>query len=99
MIILIIWKKLNRINKYHEENRKRYKYNQKDNFNNNNLIYDNKVKNIILDDDKLINFVEDISEKDINYISSQNYEQILNRLMILNLINKNGHLKQENYQA
>ena len=81
-------KKLNRINKYHEENRKRYKYNQKDNFNNNNLIYDNKVKNIILDDDKLINFVEDISEKDINYISSQNYEQILNRLMILNLINK-----------
>lgn len=82
-------KKLNRINRYHEENKKRYKYNQKDNFNNNNnLIFDNKVKKIILDDDKLINFVEDISEKDISYISSQNYEQILNRLMILNLINK-----------
>ena len=82
-------KKLNRINRYHEENKKRFKYNQKDYFNNNNnLIINNKVKNIILDDDKLVNFVEDISDKDINYISTQNYEQILNRLMILNLINK-----------
>ena len=82
-------KKLNRINRYHEENKKRFIYNEKDYLNsNNNLIINNKVKNIILDDDKLVNFVEDISEKDINYISSQNYEQILNRLMILNLINK-----------
>jgi hypothetical protein len=82
-------KKLNRINRYHEENKNRYKYSQKDYLNNNNdLIIDNKVRNIILDDEKLVNFVEDISEKDINYISSQNYEQILNRLMILNLINK-----------
>ena len=82
-------KKLNRINRYHEDNKKRIIYNQKDYFNSsNNLIINNKVKNIILDDDKLVNFVEDISEKDISYISPQNYEQILNRLMILNLINK-----------
>lgn len=94
-------KKLNRINRYHEENfkdKKRYKYNQKDYFNNNNnLIFDNKVKNIILDDDKLVNFVENISEKDINCISSQNYEQILNRLMILNLINKNWPSKSRKF--
>lgn len=83
-------KKLNRINRYHEENKERYKYSSQKDFynNNNNLLFDNKVKNIILDDDKLVNFVEDISEKDIKCISSQNYEQILNRLMILNLINK-----------
>ena len=83
-------KKLNRINRYHEENKERYKYSSQKDFyyNNNNLLFDNKVKNVILDDDKLVNFVEDISEKDIKCISSQNYEQILNRLMILNLINK-----------
>jgi len=83
-------KKLNRINRYHEENKERYKYSSQKDFynNNNNLLFDNKVKNIILNDDKLVNFVEDISEKDIKCISSQNYEQILNRLMILNLINK-----------
>ena len=84
--------KLNRIDKYEEnyrnKNKNRYmkkNYYSKDKKN----ILDEKIKNIILNDEKLVNFVEEISGKDINNISTQYYEQLLNRLMILNLINKN----------
>jgi hypothetical protein len=83
--------KLNRIDKYEENYRNRNKkfmrrtYYSKDKKN----ILDEKIKNIILNDEKLVDFIEEISEKDINNISIQYYEQILNRLMILNLINKN----------
>ena len=83
--------KLNRIDKFEENYRNRNKkfmrrtYYSKDKKN----ILDEKIKNIILNDEKLVDFIEEISEKDINNISIQYYEQILNRLMILNLINKN----------
>ena len=84
--------KLNRIDKYEEnfrnKNKNRYmkkNYYSKDKKN----ILDEKIKNIILNDEKLVDFVEEISGKDINNISTQYYEQILNRLMILNLVNKN----------
>ena len=50
---------------------------------------DEKIENIILDDEKLIEFLDDMSEYDIKDISDDCYEEILNRLMILNLINKN----------
>ena len=97
--------KLNKIDKYEEENdrnknintfSKRNYYSVDKNINN---LLDEKVKNIILDDKKLIDFLEDISEEEINNISSQYYEQILNRLMILNLINKNKPSQAKKYSG
>lgn len=88
--------KLNRIDNYEENYRNKNKNNKNKYMNmkrnyysiDKRNIFDEKIKNIILNDDKLVDFIEEISQKDINNISSQYYEQILNRLMILNLINK-----------
>ena len=69
--------KINKIDKFEIKNR------------NINFI-DEKIKNIILNDNKLITFIEEKSEKEINNILIQYYEEIVNRLMILYLINKNN---------
>ena len=41
--------------------------------------------------------MEEIEEKDINNISMKNYEEIINRFMILILINKNNKNSFERY--
>ena len=60
-------------------------------FNDKKNLLDEKIENIILKDEELINFVEQIDEKDINNISMKNYEEIINRFMILLLVNKNSN--------
>ena len=65
-------------------------------FRSNNKI-DNQIKNIILDDEKLIKFIEGLSEDDIKNICSEMFEQVINRLMILCLINKKNLDIKEKY--
>ena len=94
--------KLNKIVKYEESHRKKDKnvYYKKDYSNNNDIkqnFLDEKIKNIILNDEKLIEFLEEISDKEINNISILYFEQIINRLMILNLINKNNPSQAKTY--
>ena len=96
--------KLNKIDKYEESHRKKDKnvYYKKDYSNNNDIkqnILDEKIKNIILNDEKLIEFIEEISDTEINNISIQYFEQVLNRLLILNLINKNNSLEYKKYSG
>ena len=62
-----------------------------DKINDKKNLLDEKISNIILNDEELINFMEEIEEKDINNISMKNYEEIINRFMILLLINKNNN--------
>jgi hypothetical protein len=93
--------KLNRISSFEEslKNRNKNRYikrnyystDKRDNY------LDEKIKNIILNDEKLIYFIDEISEEEINNISILYYEQILNRLMILNLINKNNPSEMKKY--
>ena len=59
-----------------------------DEFSDKKNLLDEKISNIILNDRELINFMEEIDEKDINNISMKNYEEIINRFMILILVNK-----------
>ena len=95
--------KLNKIDsfqdKYKNNNKNKNRYIKRDNNDNENKnnILDEKIKNIILNDEQLINFIKEISDKEINNISIQYYEQILNRLMILYLINKNNPLQIKSY--
>ena len=95
--------KLNKIDKYEENHRIKDKnvYIKKDYYNNNSDIkqnyLDEKINNIILNDDKLIGFIDEISDEEINNISIQYFEQIINRLMILNLINKNNPSQAKKY--
>ena len=93
--------KLNRIGRFEENlrNRNKNRYIKKNNIDNDKRdnYVDEKIKSIILNDEKLIDFIEEISEKEINNISIQYYEQILNRLLILNLINKNNPEKMKKY--
>ena len=77
--------KLNKIDNFKEQ------YNDKKN------LLDEKINNIILNDDELIIFVEEIEEKDINNISIKNFEEIINRFMILILVNKNNNELYQNY--
>ena len=62
-------------------------------------ILDEKIKKIILNDEELIDFIMEISDKEINNISIQYYEQVLNRLMILYLINKNNPSQIKSYSG
>ena len=71
------------------------KLNKIDNFqekytNNNKNLLDEKINNIILNDEELFKFMQEIGEKDINNISMKLYEEIINRFMILILVNKNN---------
>ena len=68
-----------------------------DNDNDKKNLLDEKINDIILKDEELINFMEEIEEKDINNISMKNYEEIINRFMILILINKNNKNSFERY--
>ena len=77
--------KLNKIDNFKEQ------YNDKKN------LLDEKINNIILNDEELIIFVEEIEEKDINNISIKNFEEIINRFMILILVNKNNNELYQNY--
>ena len=77
--------KLNKIDNFKEQ------YNDKKN------LLDEKINNIILNDEELIIFVEEIEEKDINNISIKNFEEIINRFMILILVNKNNNELYRNY--
>ena len=77
--------KLNKIDNFKEQ------YNDKKN------LLDEKINNIILNDEELIIFVEEIEEKDINNISLKNFEEIINRFMILILVNKNNNELYQNY--
>lgn len=61
-------------------------------FNNKKNLLDQRINNIILKDEELINFMEEIEEKDINNISMKYYEEIINRFMILILVNKKNNL-------
>ena len=69
--------KLNKINNLEEK------------YTNKKKLFDEKIKNIILNDDELINFIDTINEKNLNYISIKLYEEIIERFMILILVNKN----------
>ena len=77
------------------------KLNKIDNFqekyqNNKNLL-DEKINDIILNDEQLFKFMNDIEEKDINNISLKIFEEIINRFMILILVNKNNKEIFESY--
>ena len=65
--------------------------NLEDKFDDKKNLLDEKISNIILNDEELINFMEEIEEKDVNNISMKNYEEIINRFMILILVNKNNN--------
>ena len=67
-----------------------------DSFTDKKNLLDERINNIILKDEELINFIEEIDEKDVNNISIKNFEEIINRLMILILINKNNKKLQKN---
>ena len=73
--------------------------NLEEKFDNKKNILDEKINNIILNDEELINFMEEIEEKDINNISIKIYEEIINRFMILILINKNNNELFEKYMS
>ena len=93
--------KLDNINKFEESHRIKDKniYIKKTNYNANkrkNYLDDN-IEDIILNDEKLKFFIEELSEEDMDHISLQYFEQILNRLMILFLINKNNRLESKKY--
>ena len=68
-----------------------------DSFTDKKNLLDEKINNIILKDEELINFMEEIDEKDVNNISIKNFEEIINRFMILILINKNNKNSFESY--
>ena len=93
--------KLDNINKFEESHRIKDKniYIKKTNYNTNkrNNYLDENIEDIILNDEKLKFFIEELSEEDMNHISLQYFEQILNRLMILFLINKNNRLESKKY--
>ena len=93
--------KLNNIDKFEENhrNRDRNLYINRNYYNTDkkNKYLDERIENIILNDDKLIKFIEEISENDTNHISLQYFEEILNRFMILYLINKNNRLESKKY--
>ena len=65
--------------------------NLEDKFDDKKNLLDEKIRNIILKDEELINFMEEIEEKDVNNISMKNYEEIINRFMVLILVNKNNN--------
>jgi len=65
--------------------------NLEDKFDDKKNLLDEKISNIILKDEELINFMEEIEEKDVNNISMKNYEEIINRFMVLILVNKNNN--------
>ena len=71
--------------------------NFKEQYNDTKNLLDEKINNIILNDEELIIFVEEIEEKDINNISIKNFEEIINRFMILILVNKNNNELYQNY--
>lgn len=93
--------KLNNIDKFEENhrNRDRNLYINRNYYNTDkkNKYLDERIENIILNDEKLIKFIEEISENDMNHISLQYFEEILNRFMILYLINKNNRLESKKY--
>ena len=93
--------KLNNIDKFEENhrNRDRNLYINRNYYNTDkkNKYLDERIENIILNDEKLIKFIEGISENDMNHISLQYFEEILNRFMILYLINKNNRLESKKY--
>ena len=97
--------KLNKIDSfqdnYKNNNKNKNRYIKRDYYDDENKknMLDEKIKNIILNDEKLIDFIKEISEKEINNISIQYYEQILNRLMILYLINKNNPTQIKSYSG
>ena len=66
--------------------------NLEENLDNKRNLLDEKINNIILKDEELIKFMEEIEDKDINYISMNTYEEVINRFMILILVNKNSDL-------
>ena len=94
--------KLNKIDKFEDQRIKDNNIYIKKNYhkNENKINYlDKKIKNLIMNDEKLIDFIEEISEEEINNISIQYFEQVLNRLLILNLINKNNSLEYKKYSG
>jgi len=93
--------KLNRIDNFQENYKNNKRYGKKDYYGGDNKknILDEKINNIILNDEKLVDFIRGMSEKELNKISIQYYEQILNRLMILYLINKNNTLNNKLYSG
>ena len=66
-------------------------------FTNNKNLLDEKINTIFLNDEELFKFIKEIDEKDINNISMKLYEEIINRFMILILVNKNNNKSLEMY--
>ena len=77
--------KLNKIDNFQEK------------FTNNKNLLDEKINTIFLNDEELFKFIKEIDEKDINNISMKLYEEIINRFMILILVNKNNNKSLEMY--
>ena len=71
--------------------------NFQDKYQNNKNLLDEKINDIILNDEQLFKFMNDIEEKDINNISLKIFEEIINRFMILILVNKNNKEIFESY--